>query len=227
MHVLVALRMGGTELGVVKLAQRPVVSRVKTTICSIKPADSLKDSAGPGCATFRVQSPRRAGSHVRAAPGELASQRTPAHRAHAQLGHSDGGLGRREARPNTSRGARRARKRWKREVRNIAVQRGSGSKPTACCPYRPDSRVDVPRVSVIRGEDSRDSQRYRHPTLQPPPSRPGREASLVSWTGGCYWTAGRLVPSRIRLRCFALWAFCVKGLAFSCVMLATDPCETP
>jgi sugar transferase (PEP-CTERM/EpsH1 system associated) len=47
MHVLFALRMGGAELGVVKLANGLTHSRVTTAICSCKPSDSLKTRLAP------------------------------------------------------------------------------------------------------------------------------------------------------------------------------------
>jgi sugar transferase (PEP-CTERM/EpsH1 system associated) len=47
MHVLFSLRMGGTELGVVRLANGLDRSRIETSICSCKPADAARERLSP------------------------------------------------------------------------------------------------------------------------------------------------------------------------------------
>jgi sugar transferase (PEP-CTERM/EpsH1 system associated) len=52
MHVLTTLRMGGTELGVVRLSNGLPSTAVTTSICSSWPADDLKHALAPGVRLF-------------------------------------------------------------------------------------------------------------------------------------------------------------------------------
>ena len=63
MHVLFSLRMGGTELGVVRVANGLDRSRIKTSICSCKPADAAKDRLSSDVPIFEFD--RRDGNDPR------------------------------------------------------------------------------------------------------------------------------------------------------------------
>jgi sugar transferase (PEP-CTERM/EpsH1 system associated) len=63
LHVLYSLRMGGTELGVVKLVNALPPSDVVSAVASCKPADSLKDRLAPGVKLFEFH--RRDGNDPR------------------------------------------------------------------------------------------------------------------------------------------------------------------